>query len=1128
MARELDSRSLSLSTIQTAIDSSPAIIVTWGADPAFAVRFISRSISQFGYTPRDFLSGRLDYAALIHPEDVPGMRAHVARVKAAGGREYSSRYRLRTARGEWRWVESHVVQEVRRGQPVELYHGVVLDITGRMAAEATSQNAAQAFREITETIRDIFFVMAHPSLTPLYVSPGARAATGYSPAQLLRDPLLWKKTAHPDDLPDVARALRQRARRGPMTVDFRLVHRDGTVRWKQMRVAPVRDERGRVVRITGLHHDIGDRKRAESESLRREQMESLISRVSATLMPSRARPLEESIRRSLAMVGQFLDIDRCVLRVVGPSGDTLTERAAWTRPGVAYDRRITSAILLNKFAWGVDRLRRGLPVLVESIGNLPPAERTARSIVRRIGIRSFAFIPLRIRGRLVAVISLASIAKPAAWPPATIRLGRAIGRLLLKTVQHSEAEAAAREREAAEVLLAQASRRLLGAKGPALKTQIRKALRTACGLLGADRAILSRRLPGAPTYDEIASWTRPDLAGRLPLYRNAPVDAVRFLWRRIAQRRDIVVPRLADLPPDADQVRTVFTSLGIKSFMLVPVLSWKGVHAGLYFASFDRTIEWGATAVRMARTLGDLIVKAVLHSGAEDTLRTRLALESMVLAVSRHLVRATAGDTDAAITWSLARLGRGLGVGRAFLIRYTGDRRHCTETHEWHAAGVRSYRREFIDRPVADFAWSAHQTLAGREIIIRTLDDYPPDAAPERAMSALAGNHSLVFLPITIGGRVDSCIGWGATKHPRFWTEEELRAGRLVAELLASALARKGSEEALRASEARYRRFTTEAPDAIYVVSHEGRIRDANPAACAQAGVPLAALVGRHVRTLLPTVDRSSLAQVGRRLSRERGAFLACPVRRVDGHRLMAEIRMAPLPDGNVLAFVRDVTERYRVERTMIQVASREQERIGRDLHDLIGQQLTGLSYLSEAVGASLRRQGVAEARDLARMSDLLQRAVRQTRLIAHNLTAVELAERGLAGAIERLAGETQTVFGIPCEFRDRGSDPVPPETARELYLVASEALNNAVRHGRPGRIRIALWSTARSLSLEIVDDGHWRPPARDSDGVGLRVMRHRMTLLGGRLTVEPHQPHGTRVLFVTPREPSFWSAKGD
>jgi PAS domain S-box-containing protein len=1128
MARQLSSLKSSLSVIRSAIDSSPAIVVTWGADPAFVVRFISRNISQFGYTPRDFLSGRLNYAALIHPEDVPGMRAHVARVKAAGGREYAARYRLRNARGQWRWVESHVVQEVRRGRPVELYHGIVLDVTDRVTATAASQGAEQAFREITETIRDVFFVMAHPALKPMYVSPGVKTATGFSAAKLLQDPVLWRRTAHPEDLPSVVRALRQCARRGPATLDFRLVHRDGSVRWTQMRVAPVRDERGRVVRITGLHHDISDRKRAESESLRREQMESLIARVSANLTPSRAGFLETSIRRSLGMVGQFLDIDRCVLRVVGPGGDVLSERAAWTRPGVPYDKRITNAILLNKFVWGVARLRRGLPVLIESIRDLPPGERTARSIVQRIGIRSFAFIPLRIRGRLLAVMSLATIGKPSAWPPATIRLGRAIGQLLLKVVQHAAAETEARRREEMEILVARVSAMLARRHGDALARAAGRALAMTGRFLDVDRCMMHYRLPDAPIFHQIGSWVRPGLGRPLPEYHGAPIGALAYIWRRIAAGKATEFESPTELPRSASATRRIVTGLGIRSALVVPTPAWHKVEACIYFSTIGRERRWTPDDRRLARTIGNLIIKATQHSEAEAATREREKADLLLARASRRLFSAKGKILQAQIHRTLRAACSLLGADRALLSRRLPGAPTYDQVASWTRPELADRFPEYRDAPVDGISFIWRRISERKDIIASRLDDLPPAAADVKALFTRLGIRSFILVPVMSWKGVQAGFYFASVRREIPWSPTTIRMARTLGDLIVKALLHSTAEEDVSASEARYRRFTAEAPDAIYVISHDGRIRDANPAACLQAGSPLSGLVGRHVRTLLPTVDRRLLVQIGRRVAREREALLACPVRRSDGRRLMAEIRMTPLPEGDVLAFVRDVTERFRVERTMLQIASREQERIGRDLHDMIGQQLTGVSYLSEAVGASLRRQGVAEARDLARMSDLLQRAVRQTRLIAHNLTAVELAERGLAGAIGRLADETQSVFGIPCEFRNRGADSYPPETARELYLVASEAVTNAVRHGRPGRIRITLASTARSLSLEISDDGHWRQPAGDSDGIGLRVMRHRMTLAGGHLTVEPQQPHGTRVLCVTPRKPGFWSTKGD
>ena len=185
-----------------------------------------------------------------------------------------------------------------------------------------------------------------------------------------------------------------------------------------------------------------------------------------------------------------------------------------------------------------------------------------------------------------------------------------------------------------------------------------------------------------------------------------------------------------------------------------------------------------------------------------------------------------------------------------------------------------------------------------------------------------------------------------------------------------------------------------------------------------------------------------------------------------------------------------------------------------------------GPSAVAVHAAGVVNRRGAVEARELDRISELLQRTVRQTRFIAHNLAAVELAERGLAGALDRLAVETRSLLGVRCDFESRGVVTCSPETARELYLVATEAVNNAARHARPQRIRIVLTTTSRRVTLEIADDGHWRAAGRAAEGIGLRVMRHRTALAGGRMMVEPQRPHGTRVLCVVPLRPEMGSAE--
>ena len=420
------------------INRSPAIVATWGPAPDYPVRFISRNISQFGYRPADFLSGRIAYRDLIHPDDRGRIREHIARLRRTGRREFVARYRLRNARGEWRWIEAHVVQAMQGRRRIELYHGVLIDVTAQRAAETSSRLAVQSFHEIAETIRDLFFVMEYPSLRPLYLSPGTRASTGYTAARLARDPDLWRKTAHPDDLAAVVRALHRCAKRGSATLEFRLVHRDGTARWTEMRVAAVRDDRGRVIRITGLHQDIGDRKRAEAESRRREQTEALISRVSAVLLPSRAIHLARRMRGALGLGGTHLGVDRCVLRLPTRDPAALVVRAAWVRPGHRPGARIARDIPGDLYPAGWKRLASGRPVEL-ALGGATRLPQRAVEELRAVGVRSIIFIPLLARGRLQAVVTFATRSGSTRWPPTALRIGRALGRLLLKSVQHAEA-----------------------------------------------------------------------------------------------------------------------------------------------------------------------------------------------------------------------------------------------------------------------------------------------------------------------------------------------------------------------------------------------------------------------------------------------------------------------------------------------------------------------------------------------------------------------------------------------------------------------------------------------------------------------------------------------------------------
>jgi signal transduction histidine kinase len=211
----------------------------------------------------------------------------------------------------------------------------------------------------------------------------------------------------------------------------------------------------------------------------------------------------------------------------------------------------------------------------------------------------------------------------------------------------------------------------------------------------------------------------------------------------------------------------------------------------------------------------------------------------------------------------------------------------------------------------------------------------------------------------------------------------------------------------------------------------------------------------------------------------------------------------------------RDVSARRRLERSLLTISDQEQQRIGADLHDGLGQQLTGLSCLAAALRDRLGRKLPEEAGHAATICNLANEAVAQSRALARGLCPVQLENAGLVVALEELAGQARTLHGVQCRFELRGPPPACDHlTALHLYRITQEAIHNAVRHGHARRIRILLLSRRHQHRLVITDNGAGfdvTAPGRAA-GSGLRLMGYRATIIGGSLSIDSPPGGGTRV----------------
>lgn len=220
--------------------------------------------------------------------------------------------------------------------------------------------------------------------------------------------------------------------------------------------------------------------------------------------------------------------------------------------------------------------------------------------------------------------------------------------------------------------------------------------------------------------------------------------------------------------------------------------------------------------------------------------------------------------------------------------------------------------------------------------------------------------------------------------------------------------------------------------------------------------------------------------------------------------------------DGGATFFGRDVSARRWLERRLLTLSDDEQQRIGADLHDGLGQQLTGLSCLAAALSDRLKTVRPAEAQQAGVIASLANDAIAHSRALARGLCPVQLENAGLVIALEELAGQARTLHGVECQFEVKGPPPQCDHlTALHLYRITQEAIHNAVRHGKARHVTITLTSTrGRQHRLAITDDGHGFPVDAQSraPGGGLRLMAYRSAVIGGNFTVDSSPDRGTRI----------------
>jgi len=364
--------------------------------------------------------------------------------------------------------------------------------------------------------------------------------------------------------------------------------------------------------------------------------------------------------------------------------------------------------------------------------------------------------------------------------------------------------------------------------------------------------------------------------------------------------------------------------------------------------------------------------------------------------------------------------------------------------------------------------------------------------------------------------------------EPREPTAADLNVLRIAGPLAAVVIQRHRDAHRLRASEERFRSAFDLAAIGKALVSPDGHWLRVNQALCRIVGYSAEELLRIDFQSITHPDDLAQDLHFVSEMLDGKQTYYEVEKRYIhkSGHTIWMLLSVSLIRDEHqqplyFISQMQDISERKRLERAVREATSSEQERLGRDLHDGLAQELTGLSFLAGAFATKAERSGSPLAVDAIALSTIARNAVENCRDIVRGISPLTESQGGLLKGIHQLVGRAAAISARNIGFTATERAPVRLswDSRNQLYRITQEALNNAVVHSDAENIDVTLVVDARSVRVKVADNGKGFPAGlAQGDGLGIETMRYRAAALHAHLLIETTPSGGTAVTCECPQ----------
>jgi signal transduction histidine kinase len=365
-----------------------------------------------------------------------------------------------------------------------------------------------------------------------------------------------------------------------------------------------------AILIIGLLLERAGRRRAELTLAERLRFESLLSELSARLIPVPLNDVDTEIERGLQRVGEFLRIDRASLLEYVPGGALV--RIAWA---VEEEGGPSPVIAAGQFPWTDEQLRRGDVVRFSRMDDLPEEAALDRQSYRNAGTRSSLSLPLRARGSMLGVLSFDSVRGERAWPDELLKRLQLLGEVIAGALERKRLELSLAERLRFETLLSEQTATFSSLSATDLDREIRRALRRISDFFKADWGSLAEFSHDGRTARITHSW---EAEGAAPLPSTVALADIPWVTGRLQRGETVRFSRIEELPEEGTALdRRTYSSLGIKSHVEIPLRTAGALLGALRFSILGTERVWPDELVQRLQLLGEVFANILARRKSE-------------------------------------------------------------------------------------------------------------------------------------------------------------------------------------------------------------------------------------------------------------------------------------------------------------------------------------------------------------------------------------------------------------------------------------------------------------------------------------------------------------------------------